>query len=351
MKYPQSRRTAAPTFAGITAFLLAALTGTTLNAREWQAWVGAEGPNPSSQALAFLPNELWIHTNDSVRWTIASTEIHTVTFLTATQPKLPLFNTFLVQNGCGIPTPITPDGSSFDGSACVNSGIMGSFDTIVGPRTYSVRFPAAGNFKFTCLVHADMTGAIHVLNPSQTLPYDQDFYNREAQSDATALVADATRLTSRAMTENNDAGPFLKVTAGISEITTTSGAGSQTPTLFLFLRGVIVVRVGDTVEWTSLDQSDPHTVTFGTEPSDPRPPSPPPVVTTDSDGARHAIISSPGDSANSGLLFPASEDRIGIPQAPLGVTRFRVTFNSPGTYNYICALHDNLGMKGTVIVH
>jgi hypothetical protein len=60
------------------------------------------------------------------------------------------------------------------------------------------------------------------------------------------------RLTSRAITENNDTGPSLKVTAGISEIMTTSGAGSQTPTLFLFLRGVIVVRVGDTVEWATL---------------------------------------------------------------------------------------------------
>jgi plastocyanin len=28
-----------------------------------------------------------------------------------------------------------------------------------------------------------------------------------------------------------------------------------------------------------------------------------------------------------------------------------VTFTSPGTFNYICAVHDQLGMKGTVIVH
>src|SRR5262249_29023847 len=145
--------------------------------------------------------------------------------------------------------------------------------------------------------------------------------------------------------------PFLKVTAGISEITTTSGAGSQTPTLFLFLRGIVVVRVGDTVEWTNLDQSDAHTVTFGKEPADPRPPSAPPVVTADSDGALHAIMSSPADSANSGLLAPASEDRRNIPQAPLGRTRFLVTLKSPCPYNYICALHENFGMKGTVIVH
>ena len=32
--------------------------------------------------------------------------------------------------------------------------------------TYSVKFPSAGNFKFVCLVHADMTGVVHVLSPS-----------------------------------------------------------------------------------------------------------------------------------------------------------------------------------------
>jgi plastocyanin len=157
MKYPQRRRTAAPTFAAITAFLLAALTGTTLNAREWQAWVGAQSHDLGSQALAFLPNELWIHTNDSIRSTLASTETHTVTFMAPGQARLLLFGgTFLVQNGCGGLTPITPDGASFDGSTCVNSGMLGTFDPIVGPRTYSVKFPSPGNFKLTCMVHVGM---------------------------------------------------------------------------------------------------------------------------------------------------------------------------------------------------
>jgi plastocyanin len=39
-----------------------------------------------------------------------------------------------------------------------------------------------------------------------------------------------------------------------------------------------------------------------------------------------------------------------LAQAPLGVTRFRVTFTYPGIFNYICALHDELGMVGKVIV-
>jgi len=39
-----------------------------------------------------------------------------------------------------------------------------------------------------------------------------------------------------------------------------------------------------------------------------------------------------------------------FPRNPLDFTRFRVTFKQPGVYKYICALHDNLGMVGTVVV-
>jgi plastocyanin len=328
------------------ATLMAGVATSAVSAREWEAWVGAQSPDLGSQALAFLPNELWVHTNDSIHWTLASTEIHTVTFLKPGQVRPPLFGVFGVPIGC---PGSTPDGASFDGSACVNSGILGSFDNIVGPQTYSVKFPAAGNFKFVCLVHFDMTGTVHVLNLSETVPHDQAFYNAQARNDAAMLVSEASRLTGRANSENEDGVHPASVTAGVGEIVTTTGAGSQTAALHRFLRDVIVVRVGDTVEWTNHDPSTPHTVTFGLEPADPRGPSQ--NVSPTSDGARQAVISSPVGSANSGLLVLAFQDRPMLPQSPLGVTRFRVTFTTSGTFNYICSLHDSLGMKGTVIVH
>ncbi len=73
-------------------------------------------------------------------------------------------------------------------------------------------------------------------------------------------------------------------------------------------------------------------------------------VTTDSDGARHATINSVSDSVHSGTIAAAPQDRTGLAQSPPSVTRFRVTFTSPGIYPYICAFHDNLGMKGQIIV-
>ena len=324
--------------------LIALIVPLSALANTWQLQVGAESPDRGRQALAFLPNEVWIHAGDSIRWTFPTHERHTLTFLKPGQTRPPAFGpVFGVPVGC---PGLTPDGSSFDGSACVTTGVLLVDGTTTTSPTYTVTFPAAGNFKFVCLVHADMTGVVHVVDPSQFLVHDQDFYDREAQSEQALLLAHAPRIDDRGIAtdvQTND------VAVGIGEVVTTTGAGSQTVSLMRFVRQMIIVQVGDTVEWTSLDPSINHTVTFGTEPADPRPPSP--GVTPTSDGARRATISSTTDSVSSGFLSPAPQDRANLAQSNPGVTRFRVTFTSPGTFNYICAVHDQLDMKGTVIVH
>jgi len=182
-----------------------------LLAAQWNATVGAESNDLGGQGLAFLPNEIWIHAGDSITWTVAAAEPHTVTFLTDGQIRPP-FNV-----GC----PGFSTGSAiFDGSSCITSALL---------------------FKDAKL-----------------------------------------------------------------------------------------------------------TVTFGTEPQDPVPPSS--NVTVDADGERHAEVNSTSDSVHSGFLQAAPQDRVGLPQASSGITRFRVTFSKPGIYPYICALHDGLGMKGKVVV-
>ena len=320
------------------------------HAAEWHALAGAESADRGSQALAFLPNEFWIHAGDSIRWTFPTHERHTLTFLKPGQTRPAGFGpVFGVPVGC---PGVTPDGSSFDGSSCVTSDVLllpeNSGVGTVAP-TYSVTFPSTGNFKFVCLIHADMTGVVHVAAVSATLPHDQPFYDQEGQSQQSLLLGDASRLQGRGTPGGTGADQGADVAVGVGEVVTTTGAGSQTASLMRFLRNTIVIAVGETVEFTSLDPSINHTVTFGIEPSDPRPPSL--NVGPTSDGARQAVISSTSDSVNSGFLTPAPQDRAGLAMAPPGVTRFRVTFTSPGTYNYICAVHDQLGMGGTVIVH
>jgi len=328
----------------------------------WQATAGVQTTDEGIQALAFLPNGLWIHERDSITWTFPTPEIHTVTFLKQdtnpeqirpARPGVP---------GGGCPgTATTPDDSSFDGSTCLTS------PELVDGQTYTVMFPKAGNFKLVCLVHNNMTGAVHVLAGSEVLPHDQDFYDDQAQKRQAELLSDGAELKRRA-TATAEQSSEDAVTAGIGEIVAT-GDGSDTVSVMRFRDASIVVRVGDTVEWTNLDPVTAHTVTFGFPTGDPAPPqlpAPPGVVSVDSDLARHAEVASPTDDVHSGFVVAALQERgppppvppppnpplaVGpLPQSPLTVTRFRVTFTTPGTFNYRCILHDNLGMVGRVIV-
>jgi plastocyanin len=68
---------------------------------QWHATVGAQSADKGRQALAFLPNELWIHEGDSITWKFEAGEIHTVTFL-ATDPVSQVRPPFPV--GCGAPS-------------------------------------------------------------------------------------------------------------------------------------------------------------------------------------------------------------------------------------------------------
>ena len=282
-----------------------------LLAAQWNATVGAESNDLGRQDLAFLPNEIWIHAGDSITWTVTAAEPHTVTFLTDGQIRPP-FNV-----GC---PGFSAGSATFDGTSCITTGILSKGEK------FTVVFPVTGNFKLVCLIHEDMTGIVHVLAPSQLLPHDQEFYDRLAQTESRVLLADRDTPKPKHQHSRNS------VTVGGGEVIAT-GAGSDTLSVMRFGDPVITVHAGDAVEWTNEDSITAHTVTFGTEPQNPVPPSP--NVTVDPDGARHGVLNSPSDSVHSCFLQAAPQDRVGLAQAPSGVTRFRVTFSKPGIYPYI----------------
>jgi plastocyanin len=321
----------------------------------WKLNVGAESKDHAKQGDAFLPNEVWIYEGDSIQWTfIPQNEIHTVTFLTPGSPAQtrPPFT-----NGCTpFPPPAAPgytaSGSSFDGSTCLSS------PPLSGGATYKVTFPTAGNYKLVCLVHADMNGTVHVMSRDSqspfyapSLPYHQWDYDQQARDQANDLIRDSDN----PQEERHDFPRTFNEVIMTGEVAATGG-GRQYLSIVRFIPGTIRIHVGDTVEWTNADPTEPHTVTFGTEPSSSQATA---GVTKDADGAWHATISTAPnamcgailcDTVSSGFLQAASQDRINLPQSPVGTTRLRITFTHAGTYNYICALHDVDGMKGTVIV-
>ena len=301
---------------------------------QWQATAGVQSADKARQALAFLPNELWIHQGDSITWRFQAGEIHTVTFLsTVPDPQVrPPFDV-----GC---PGFSSDPATFDGSTCVST------PPLVKGATFTVYFPATGNFKLVCLVHPDMTAVVHVLDTSKPLPHSQEFYDQEARDQAKALLSDQDRNSDRdKLHASHHHSPH--VIAGDGEITSRDG-GTQTLSVMRFDHDKLIIHAGQTVEWENDDPEDPHTITFGTEPLDLFDPSA--NVSVDLDGARHAVIHSTSDSVHSGFIAAPPQDRIGLPQSPFAATKFRITFTHPGRYPYICALHDELGMKGEIIV-
>jgi plastocyanin len=327
------------------AFLMVPKPARAQGAVTWNAIVGAESHDEAKQADAFLPNELWIYAGDSVKWTFApENEPHTVSFLAVAQPRpLPPPPIGPPFGGCP-PSPggVQPSGSTYDGSSCVTSGAM------MDGQTYSVKFSKPGNFKFVCLIHTDMGGVVHVLSTdpaspffSATLPYLEADYDKQAADQRRDLIDDSD-------TPNEERSDFARSQNEVlmtGEVAATGG-GKRQLSIVRFFPGTIHVHVGDTVEWTNTDPSEPHTVTFGTEPANPMSLV---NVTLEADGAWHGEVGSASDSVSSGFLQAAPQDQIGSVQT-IGKTRISITFTHAGTFDYKCALHDVDGMLGTVVV-
>jgi plastocyanin len=273
----------------------------------WTVQVGSETPNQAIQGMAFLPTDVYVNAGDTVNWVANSAEIHTVTFLATGQPLLP-FNPFspadLFRQG----------GTVYDGASYYNSGVMTNVSDSGFPAVsdYSLSFPSAGNFTYYCLVHGEMMkGTVHVQPAGTAYPYTQKDYDRESRAQAHAITLDGLALQRTAMSQSD-------------RHTVLEGADDGVAMVMRFIQPTVVVRVGETVTFVNNGMGAPHTVTFGTEPANPFVPAGDPTAFA-------------GGDLNSGILLPGSS--------------FSVTFTSAGSFSYLCALHDYMGMVGKVIVH
>ncbi len=224
-----------------------------------------------------------------------------------------------------------------------------------------MQFPNPGNFKFVCLIHTNMTGTVHVLQKADhtqpfyaaSLPYTQAEYNTQAVREARDIIADADRLADEVANF-----PRAKHEVIMTGEMVATGGGRQYLSIVRFFPATIAIRKGETVEFTNVDPTEPHTITSGltdTNASDQDLVG----VSPTSDGGLASIVNVPSDfgnatptsGVNSGFLQAAPEDAVGRVQSAPGTTRLRVTFNVPGVFNYHCALHDVDGMYGKVVVN
>ena len=311
----------------------------------WLVNVGAQSSDEGRQTNFFYSREITVDVGDQVRWTQNADELHTVTFLAPGQTRndVPLF-TFTSDFSNIVPnlTALAPQGdpTKFDGTALTSSGAFPVPGAPPGPpHQYTVTFTKAGDYDYVCLVHATMSGTIHVRASGTPYPQTQAQYDLQAHILQAQRLGQTTALAAQGLAAAVSSGG-TRVTAGIGQLFNTGSFA-----VLRFEPDKKLIHAGEKVTWTNLDPETPHTVTFGTEPPGGPLGAYPPSGT---DGPGHATISSPSQSVSSGFVLNGLPPP--TPPLPPHSDTFSVTFTQPGVYPYICALHDDLGMKGVITV-
>jgi plastocyanin len=166
-----------------------------------------------------------------------------------------------------------------------------------------------------------------------------------------------------------------------SAVTVAAGGGNGTAPWTIYVPQTINIKTGESVTWDNPTLvGEPHTVTFIKD-NDMIPPLVAPLnveatIIPDSSNPNNKLVladnsrsSAPvtidstktnvtylqpganytftGDESylNSGWIWPEGQVPVGAPP----ITTFTMTFENPGTYNYICVIHP--WMTGTVIVN
>jgi plastocyanin len=317
--------------AGLIAMLLATLVAapnaraaTTLN-------VGVGAGTGTTSANAYLPGDVTILMNDSVKFTIESDEPHSVTFGNGPAgtppdewPQAGLTGTIPPPPGTATLT------GAYNGTGFVNTTV------IFKGSTATVQFTAAGTFPFICVIHPGMAGNVNVVASGTTTT--QAEADAKATQTRTAILAMESSLEASAEaavseTKRSDGTSLWNIFTSVkSDIAPQPGGGTGYLELLRFIPPNLEIEEGDTVRWTA---PSVHTVTFladGQDPSSVDPFGTPPTGGSTYDGS---------SLYHSGLL--------GIP-APGAPSTYELTFPDAGTFGYICALHVFLGQTGQIQV-
>ena len=319
----------------------------------WNVQVGSGGQGVG--IAAFLPEAITIHSGDTIHFVDPNAwEPHTVTsippggavpdFTVGTpQPGLNPLAAYPSFNGSGV--------QRYDPSQYYNSGLLNQNDAV------DVSFSKTGTFSFICLIHGGIdpatgqAGGMHidvtVVPQGGAGPTSQDVIDAAATAQRTTLISAGTQAASTlqlTQAKLSDGTTNWGVTAGGSGLASLDPEGvTDIPQ---FSPSGLSINTGDTVTWTN-NTGVPHTVTFLSGGPDV------PLVTPLPGGvgppflAINPLVQTPaGGPTYDGTGYVNS----GFISTGGGANTFALTFTKAGTYQYICHLHDQVGMIGTVNV-
>ena len=289
-------------------------------ATEVQAVAG--GGDAGIAVNVFSPASLAVTVGGKVTWTNPYTEPHSVAF----------------DSGDGAITDVeaahnADAAKSFDGSETFSSGLYASAGMFAaGGDSFTVTFKKTGQYTFFCTIHPGMEVSVTVVDSAFTPPVDEDRIEQRIQAGLALGLAAADAIEVPGPT----AGPGGTKVWTIPPPPVVPYEGSAVDVL-RFTPAQVNIGVGDTVTWEN-NSFTPHTVTFLAGP----PPEGFSPFVPDSPSSTYT----PGTFNHSGIYVNEALTEV---FGGIGPT-FSLTFNTAGTYQYICALHADSGMVGVINV-
>jgi LPXTG-motif cell wall-anchored protein len=309
----------------------------------------AEGPAGAWQIMKYYPDTLTVNEGDTIVWKINSTEFHTVSFLAPGQqgpafvvPEGGNSQRLLINSQVAFATAA----ANFDGTQYASSGLL-QRNAPPNPTEFKLNFSKAGSYDYVCLVHQEMKGKVIVQPKGTAYPKTQ----AQIDADATAQIAADQQMAMGMKAQAAAAPPSRPGPNGTTVHVVNMGYSANMVDYMMFVPNNLTIKAGDTVEWQANNAATPHTATLlsGTkEPGlilpEPQPSGPPKLV------FNPQVVAPAGGSTYSGKGYTSSGLINGQKDPAPGPKTYTLVFDKPGTYTFLCLLHDQMGMTGTITV-
>jgi plastocyanin len=297
----------------------------------------------------FLPSDIHVRVGDTIEWTSAGYEGHTITF--APPDFLSTMGDYLV------PDPDDPEQKIFNDAVALRSGTGDSypgdggvyssgFIGVPAEGKYRLTFTEKGIYQYLCVVHPLwMRGTVTVDNADAQVEAPAAVAAR-AEREFNALVADAEALQARAADVDRAAPGPDGTTLHRVQVGLTTMYGQ----IATFVDNDIEIDAGDTVIFENDDRNFHNVVFKGDLQEFPTAYE----IRVDPQGrgfnvalAKESAV--PVDPPSTG--FDASTF---LSSGTMGIIQprqtWRLTFDTPGTYVYNCTIHQFAGMAGVIKV-
>jgi plastocyanin len=297
----------------------------------------------------FLPSDVHIRVGDTIEWTSAGYEGHTITF--SPYDYLAALGDYLV------PDPDDPEQVIFNDKVALRSGTGDSYPGDGGAYnsgfigvpvegTYKLTFTEEGICEYLCVVHPLwMRGVVSVDEASAQVTSPESVAAR-GKAEYAALVEDAKGLLARAQDVQRSAPAPGGATLHRVQVGLTTMYGQ----IAVFTDNSLEIESGDTVIFENDDRNFHNVVFKGDRAEFP---------------SAYEIRVDPGGRGFNVALEKESALATGPPpdgfdastfmsSGTMGVLQprqtWRLTFDAPGTYVYQCTIHQFAGMAGAITV-